>query len=269
MPSCLGSCRERQRSCHLLNDRVIRGPRGTGCGRGQTHESLNEVRIHVTHLNALSDRFLECVIPKDGLSLIVLDGRSGRSFLHRGQMSFCLSKVCQKMVCQFLVHEIPKDGLSLIVLDDPMDALSGRSFLLRGQMSFALRKVCQMMVDQFLVREIPMDGQSGMLACDLNRAILNCGRYKKVYLTSSFFPGGRRLVLRCVAYLTTRALERGRQILERRRNFWCRALRGHLLCDEACDRLQFLEPLAPSCCRGQAYDHSSREGRQRPCGGSF
>ena len=125
------------------------------------------------------------------------------------------------------------------MLDDLSDALNGRSFLLRGQMSFCLSKVCQMKVCRCEVHEIPMDGLSVMLACDLNRGILNCGRYKKVCLTSSFFPGGRRLVLRCVAYQSTRALERGRLILEHRRSFWCRALRGHLLCDEACDRLRF------------------------------
>jgi hypothetical protein len=179
------------------------------------------------------------VIPKDVLSLIVLDDRSGRSFLLRGQMSFCLRKVCQKMVCRCEVHEIPKDDQSLILLDDPMDALSGRSFLHLGQMSFALHKVYQMKVGRCEVHEIPKDGQSAMLAyarlLNLNRV----SRYKKVCLTSSFFPGGRRLVLRCVAYLTNRALVRGRQILEHRRSFWCRALRGHLLCDEACDRLQF------------------------------
>jgi hypothetical protein len=143
------------------------------------------------------------------------------------------------------VHEIPKDGQSLIVLDD----LNGRSFLLRGLMSFCLRMVCQKKVCQFLVCVIPKDGQNEMLAyarlLNLNRGnrnhvILNHeSRYKKVYLTSSFFPGGRRLVLRCVAYLSTRALERGHLILEHRRSFWCRALRGHRLCDEACDRLRF------------------------------
>jgi hypothetical protein len=193
---------------HLLSDRVIRGPHGTGCGRGQTRESLNEAQIHVNHLSALSDQFLVHVIPMDGQSLIVLDDLIGRSFW---LLMICLSKVCQKMVCQFLVHEIPKDGQSSNVRGDPMDGLSGRSFLHRGQMSFALRKVCQKMVCQFLVHEIPMDGQSGQLAYArlLN---LNCGRYKKVCLTSSFFPGGRRLVLRCVAYLTTRALERGHLI---------------------------------------------------------
>jgi hypothetical protein len=179
------------------------------------------------------------VIPKDGLSLIVPDDLSGRSFLLRGQMSFCLRKVCQKMVCRCEVHEIPKDGQSLIVLDGLSDALSDRSFLHRGQMSFALRKVCQMKVCQFLVHEIPMDGQSVQLAyarlLNLNRV----NRYKKVCLTSSFFPGGRKLVLRCVAYQSTRALVRGHQILVHRRSFWCRALRGHQLCDEACDRLRF------------------------------
>jgi hypothetical protein len=137
------------------------------------------------------------------------------------------------------VNEIPKDDLSLIVLDDPMVALNGRSFLHRGQMSFALSMVCQKMVDLFLVHEIPKDGQSGQLAyarlLNLNRV----SRYKKVCLSSSFFPGGRRLVLRCVAYQSTRALERGRLILEHRRSFWCRALHGHLLCDEVCGRLRF------------------------------
>jgi hypothetical protein len=180
------------------------------------------------------------VIPKDGLSLIVLDDRSGRSFLLRGQMSFCLRKVCQKMVCRCEVHEIPKDDQSLNALDD----LFGRSFLLRGLMSFALRMVCQKKVCQFLGYEIPKDGQSAMLAyarlLNLNHVNLNHeSRYKKVCLTSSFFPGGRRLVLRCVVYQSTRALERGHLIGVHRRSFWCRALRGHRLCDEACDRLQF------------------------------
>jgi hypothetical protein len=90
---------------------------------------------------------------------------------------------------------------------------------------------------------IPKDGLSGKLAyarlVNQNHVILNYGRYKKVDLTSSFFPGGRKLVLRCVAYQSTRALVRGHQIGEHRRSFWCRALRGHQLCDEACDRLQF------------------------------
>jgi hypothetical protein len=113
---------------HLLSDRVIRGPHGTGCGRGQTRESLNEARSHVNHLSALSDQFLVRVIPMDDLSLIVLDGLSGRSFLHRGQMSFCLRKVCQKMVGQFLECVIPKDGQSSNVLDGLLDDLNGRSF---------------------------------------------------------------------------------------------------------------------------------------------
>jgi hypothetical protein len=201
---------------HLLSDRVIRGPHGTGCGRDQTRESLNEARIRVNHLSALSDQFLVHVIPMDGQSLIVLDDLSGRSFLLRGQMSFCLRKVCQKMVCRCEVHEIPKDDQSLTLLDDPMDALSGRSFLHRGQMSFALRKVCQKMVGQFLECVIPKDGRNEKLAyarfVNRNHVILNYGRYKKVCLTSSFFPGGRRLVLRCVVYQSTRALERGHLI---------------------------------------------------------
>jgi hypothetical protein len=108
---------------------------------------------------------------------------------------------------------IPKDGQSLNVLDD----LNGRSFLLRGLMSFCLRMVSQMKVCQFLVCVIPKDGQNEMLAYArlLNRNHVNLNhesRYKKVYLTSSFFPGGRRLVLRCVAYLSTRALVRGHLI---------------------------------------------------------
>jgi hypothetical protein len=177
----------------------------------------------------------------DGQSLIVLVALSGRSFL---SLMICLSKVCQKKVGRCVVHEIPKDDQSLILLGDPMDALSGRSFLLRGQMSFALHKVYQMKVGRCEVHEIPMDGQSAMLAyarlLNLNRGNLNHeSRYKKVCLTSSFFPGGRRLVLRCVVYQSTRALERGHLIGVHRRSFWCRALRGHRLCDEACDRLQF------------------------------
>ena len=127
---------------------------------------------------------------------------SGRNFW---LLMICLSSFCQKMVCQFLVHEIPKDGQSLIVLDDPMVALNGRSFLSPGQMSFALRKVCQKMVDQFLVHEIPMDGQNEKLAYARLLNQIHASRYKKACLTSSFFPGGRRLVLRCVAYQSTRA----------------------------------------------------------------
>ena len=164
-------------------------------------------------------------------------GLSGRSFL---LLMICLNSFCRKKVCQCEAHEIPKDDLSLIVPDD----LSGRSFVLRGQMSFALSKVCQKMVCRFLERVIPKGGQNELLAYarlwNLNLENLNeVSRYKKVCLTSSFFPGGRKLVLRCVAYLTTHALERGRLILEHRRSFWCRALRDRLLCDEACDRLRF------------------------------
>jgi hypothetical protein len=197
---------------------------------------LNEVRIRVNHLSALSDQFLVRVIPKDGQSLIVLDDLIGRSFW---LLMICLSKVCQKMVCQFLVHEIPKDGQSLIVLDGLLDGLSGRSFLHRGQMSFCPSKVYQMKVGRCEVHEIPMDGQSGQLAYARLLNQNRVSRYMKVALTSSFFPGGRRLVLRCVAYQSTRALERGHLIGVHRRSFWCRALRGHRLCDEACDLLQF------------------------------
>jgi hypothetical protein len=127
------------------------------------------------------------------------------------------------------------DGQSLNVLDD----LFGRSFLRHGQMSFCLRMVCQKKVGQFLECVIPKGGLSEKLAYARLLNLNHESRYKKVCLTSSFFPGGRRLVLRCVAYLTTRALVRGRLILEHRRSFWCRALRGHRLCDEACDLLQF------------------------------
>ena len=136
---------------------------------------------------------------------------------------------------QFLEHVIPKDDRSSNELDD----LSGRSFLLLCQKSFCLSKDGQKKDGLFLERVIPKDGPIEMLAYArlVNRN--HESRYKKVCLTSSFFPGGRRSGLRCVAYLTTRALERGRQILENRRSFWCRALRGHLLCDEACDLIQF------------------------------
>ena len=194
------------------------------------------MQIHVSHRNALSDQFLVHVIPKDGQSWNVLGDLSDRSFW---LLMICLSSFCQKMVCQCEGHEIPKDDQSLILLGDPMDALNGRSFLHRGQMSFYLRKVCQMKVGRCEVHEIPKDGQNVKLAyarlLNLNRV----NRYKKVCLTSSFFPGGRRLVLRCVVYQSTRALERGHLIGVHRRSFWCRALRGHRLCDEACDLLQF------------------------------
>jgi hypothetical protein len=162
---------------------------------------LNEVQIHVSPLSALGDQFLVRVIPKDDLNLILLDDLSGRSFW---LLMICLSSYGQKMVCQCEAHEIPKDDQSLILLGDPMDALNGHSFLHRGQMSFALSKVCQKMVDLFLEHEIPKDGQNGQLAYArlLN---LNCGRYKKVCLTSSFFPGGRKLIHQCVAYQSTRA----------------------------------------------------------------
>jgi hypothetical protein len=131
------------------------------------------------------------------------------------------------------------DDLSWSVLDGLMDALSGRSFWHRGQMSFCLSRVCQKMVDQFLVHEIPMDDLNEMLAYARLLNQNHVSRYKKVCLTSSFSPGGRRLVLRCVAYLTTRALERGLLIVEHRRSFCCRVLRDHLLCGDACDRLLF------------------------------
>jgi hypothetical protein len=197
---------------------------------------LNEVQIHVSPLNALGGQFLVRVIPKDDLSLYVLVCLSGRSFW---LLMIYLSNFCQMKVGRCEVHEIPKDGQSLIVLDGLSDALSGRSFLLRGQMSFCLSKVCQKKVGQFLVCVIPKDGQNEKLAYARLLNLNHESRYKKVCLTSSFFPGGRRLVLRCVAYLSTRALVRGHQILEHRRSFWCRELRGHRLCDEACDLLQF------------------------------
>jgi hypothetical protein len=149
-----------------------------------------------------------------------------------------LSSFDQMKVGRCEVHEIPKDG-RLIVQDD----LCGRSFLRHGRRSFCPSKVCQKKDGQFLVYVIPKDDQNEMLAyarlVNRNHVILNYGRYKKVCLTSSFFPGGRRLGLRCEAYLSTRALERGHQILGHRRSFWCRALRAHRHCDEACDLLQF------------------------------
>jgi hypothetical protein len=111
-------------------------------------------------------------------------------------------------VCRCEVHVIPKDDQSLIVLDD----LSGRSFLLRGLMSFCLRMVCQKKVGQFLECVIPKDGQNELLAYARLLNLNHESRYKKVCLTNSFFPGGRRLVLRCVAYLSTRALEHGHLI---------------------------------------------------------
>ena len=161
-----------------MSDRVKRGPHGMGCGLCHTRESLNEVQNRVSHLNALSDQLLEHVIPMDDLGWNVPDDLNGRS----------CELLCQRSLGWCEVHEIPKDGLSLNELDD----LSGRSCELLCQMSFYLSKVCQKMVCQFLARVIPKDGLSVMLACDLNRVILNCGRYKKVCLTSSFFPGGRR-----------------------------------------------------------------------------
>jgi hypothetical protein len=155
----------------------------------------------------------------------------------------CLSSFDQMKVGRCEVHVIPKDGLSSSVLDGLSDALSGRSFLRHGRRSFCLSKVCRKKDGQCEVHEIPKYGQIEMLAyarlVNQNHVILNYGRYKKVDPTSSFFPGGRRLVLRCVAYLSTRALVRGHQILEHRRSFWCRALRDHRRCDEACDLFRF------------------------------
>ena len=198
MPSCLGSYRERQRSSHLLSDRVKRGPRGMGCGLCHTRESLNEVQSHVSHLSALSDQILERVIPKDDRSwnvLVCRCGLNGRS----------CERLCQKNLCRCEVHEIPKDDRSSNELDD----LSGRSFLLRGLSCSCLSKDGQKKVGLFLERVIPKDGLNEKLAyarlLNLSRVSQNYGRYKKVCLTSSFFPGGRRLVLRCEACLTTRA----------------------------------------------------------------
>jgi hypothetical protein len=159
----------------------------------------------------------------DGPSLIVpvclRCGPNGRSFLRRDLMSFYLSMDGQKKVCRCEVHEIPKDG-RLIVLDD----LNGRSFLLHGQMSFCLSMDGRKKACQFLEREIPKDGLNEKMAyarlLNLSRVSQNYGHYKKVCLT-------------------TRALERGHQTLGHRRSFWCRALRGHQHCDEACDLLQF------------------------------
>jgi hypothetical protein len=186
---------------------------------------LNEVQNHVSHLNALSDQILVHEIPKDGLSWNVLDGLSGRNY----------ELLCRMSLCRCEENEIPKVGLSWNVLDD----LNGRSCGFLCQMSSYLNKVCQKMVCQCEAHEIPKDGLNEMRAYARLLNQNHVSRYKKVCLTSSFFPGGRRLDLRCVAYLTTRALERGHQILEHRRSFCCCALRDHLPCDEACDRLQF------------------------------
>ena len=95
------------------------------------------------------------------------------------------------------------------------------------------------MVGLFLGHEIPKDGQSEKLAYARLLNLNHESRYKKVCLTSSFSPGGHKLGHRFLAYLTTRALERGRQILEHRRSFWFRALRGHRQCGEACDLIRF------------------------------
>jgi hypothetical protein len=223
---------------------------------------LNEVRIHETHLNALNDLILEHETPKGDLSLSVLGDLSGRNFFRQ---FLCLSMDGQKMVGQYEVREIPKGDLSLIVLVCRC-GLFCRSFLRHGRRSFCPSKDGQKMGDQFEVHEIPKGGQNEKLAYARLWNQIHESRYRTVCLTSSFFPGGRKLDHRCEAYLTTRALERGHLIEEHRRSFWFRALRGHQHCDEACDRLQFLEPLAPSCYRGLACGHSSREALMLPCG---
>jgi hypothetical protein len=200
-----------------------------GCDHDQTRESLNEAHSHVSHRIARNDRTLGRVTPKDDLSSSVLDDLCGRS----------CERLYQKNLCRCEVHEIPKDGLSSSV----QVGRNGRSFFrpLIYRNSFDLMKVgrCE-------VHGIPKGGLNEKLAyarlLNLSRVILNHeSHYKKACLTSSFSPGGRRLVLRCVAYLTIRALELGHQILEHRRSFWCRALRGHRRCDEACGCLQSLE----------------------------
>jgi hypothetical protein len=127
----------------------------------------------------------------------------------------------------------------LNVLDDRLSDLCGRSFLRHGLMSFDLSKDGQKMVGQFLEHEIPKDGQSEKLAYARLLNQNHESRYKKVCQTSSFSPGGHMLVHRFEACLTTRALERDRQILEHRRSFWFRALRAHRHCDEACDLIRF------------------------------
>jgi hypothetical protein len=226
---------------------------------------LNEVRIHETHLNALNDLILEHEIPKDDLSSIVLACRCGLFCRSFSPLMIYPSKDGQKMGDQFEVREIPKDDLSLIVLVCRC-GLFCRSFLRHGRRSFCPSKDGHKMGGRFLVHEIPKDGQNEKLAYARLLNQKHGSRYRKVCLTSSFFPGGRKLDHRCEAYLTTRALERGHLILEHRRSFWFRALRGHQHCDEACDRLQFLEPLVPSCYRGLACGHSSREALMPPCG---
>jgi hypothetical protein len=191
---------------------------------------LNEVQNHVSHLSGLSDQILERVIPMDGLSLNEPDDLNGRSFLLLCRMSFCLSKVCR---CE--VHEIPMDDLSWNVLDD----LNGRSSGFLCRMSFGLSMVYRKLVCRFLGYVIPKDGLNEMQAYARRVNQNRVSRCKKVGLTSSFFPGGRKLVLRCEAYLTTRALERGLLILGHRRSFYCCVLRDRLLCGEACDLIQF------------------------------
>jgi hypothetical protein len=90
-----------------------------------------------------------------------------------------------------VVHEIPKDDLSSSVLD-ALCGHCGRSFLRHGLMSFDLSKDGLTMVGQFLEHEIPTGGQSEKLAYARLLNLKHESRYKKVCLTSSFFPGGRR-----------------------------------------------------------------------------
>jgi hypothetical protein len=95
--------------------------------------------------------------------------------------------------------------------------------------------------------------------------------HRKVGLTSSCALGGLLYPGRSEACLTTlfsefchlKILVRGRQSCEER------AARDLRLCDEACDLLQFWETLAPSCFRGQACAHSSREAQLSLCGEAF
>jgi hypothetical protein len=128
-------------------------------------------------------------IPTGGPSSSVLDALNGRSFLL--QMIY-LNSFGQRMVGQFLEHGTPKDGQSLNVLDDRLSDLSGHSFLRHGLMSFDLSKDGQKMVGLFLGHEIPKDRQSEKLAYARLLNQNHESRYKKVCLTSSFFPGGRR-----------------------------------------------------------------------------
>jgi hypothetical protein len=183
--------------------------------------SLNEEQSLWNLTSALIYLILENVIPKGGLSLIALDARCGLSSFYR--MSFYLRRKDDLIYrfCLILGNVTPKDGQSWC---------EEKKFL------------------------IPKGDLNGRLAYarlwnlnhgNLNRVIQSFYRHRKDDLTSSYALGGRFFPGRSEAYLTTLFFEfchlmilvRGHLTLEHRRNFWFRALRGLLLCDEACDRL--------------------------------